>query len=102
MIGERWRDRRGGIGDAEKGRSGGRWRIRGAQKGAVRMEITVNGEKVSCERGVTLESLMEALGYEKKKIAVEVNGEIVPKADYERCILGEADKLEVVTFVGGG
>lgn len=66
------------------------------------MEILVNGEKTSCEAGITLETMVEMLGYEKRKIAVEVNGEIVPKAEYEGCILGEADKLEIVTFVGGG
>lgn len=66
------------------------------------MEIFVNGEKTSCEAGITLETLVETLGYEKQKIAVEVNGEIVPKAEYQGCILGEGDKLEVVTFVGGG
>ncbi len=66
------------------------------------MEIYVNGEETSCEQGTTLETLVAELGYEKAKIAVEVNGEIVPKAEYEGCVLGEADKLEVVTFVGGG
>lgn len=66
------------------------------------MEISVNGEKTSCAPGITLEALVETLGYEKKKIAVEVNGEIIPKAQYGTCVLGEADKLEVVTFVGGG
>lgn len=66
------------------------------------MDIYVNGERTSCEQGITLETLVGKLGYEKGKIAVEVNGEIVPKAEYEGCVLGEADKLEVVTFVGGG
>ncbi len=66
------------------------------------MIIYVNGEETSCDQGITLEALVEELGYEKVKIAVEVNGDIVPKAEYEGCVLGEADKLEVVTFVGGG
>ena len=66
------------------------------------MEIIVNGERTSCEEGITLEKLVEKLGYQKGRIAVEVNGEIVPKAEYEGCVLGESDKLEVVTFVGGG
>lgn len=66
------------------------------------MLLFVNGEQTSCEEGITLENLIGELGYEKAKIAVEVNGEIVPKAEYEGCVLGEADKLEVVTFVGGG
>lgn len=72
------------------------------EKGSGMMEIFVNGEKTSCEQGITLEALVAELGYEKAKIAVEVNGDIVPKAEYEGCVLGEADRLEVVTFVGGG
>ena len=49
-----------------------------------------------------MENLVQELSYEKNKIACEVNGEIVPKAEYAECKLGPADKLEIVTFVGGG
>lgn len=66
------------------------------------MEIIVNGDKVHCEEGITLEQLIENLGYQKNRIAVEVNGEIVVKDRYEACTLGPADRLEIVTFVGGG
>lgn len=66
------------------------------------MEIYVNGEKTSCDPGTTLETLVEQLGYVKDRIAVEVNGDIVPKSEYSGRILGVSDKLEVVTFVGGG
>ena len=72
------------------------------QKGRAVMEIYVNGEKTSCEPGTTLEILVENLGYVKDRIAVEVNGDIVPKAEYSSRVLGASDKLEVVTFVGGG
>ena len=66
------------------------------------MEIMVNGEMISCKEDITLENLVQELSYEKNKIACEVNGEIVPKAEYAECKLGPADKLEIVTFVGGG
>lgn len=66
------------------------------------MEIMVNGEKKTCLENSTLKQVLLELGYEIPKIAVEVNGEIVPKAEYENCTLGPADTLEVVTFVGGG
>ncbi|MDD7404184.1 MAG: sulfur carrier protein ThiS [Butyribacter sp.] len=66
------------------------------------MNITVNGEEKVCEEGISLEMWVLQNGYDKKKIAVERNGNIVPKAEYENCLLGPADKLEVVTFVGGG
>lgn len=66
------------------------------------MEIFVNGEKRSCSEKQTLEAFLADEKYDKAKIAVELNGEIIPKAAYAECILGPADKLEVVTFVGGG
>ncbi len=66
------------------------------------MEIIVNGDKVHCEENITLEQLIDNLGYKKKQIAVEVNGQIVVKDKYESCVLGPADCLEIVTFVGGG
>lgn len=66
------------------------------------MEIIVNGDKVHCEEGITLEQLIENLHYQKSRIAVEVNGEIIVKDKYGSCTLGPADRLEIVTFVGGG
>ena len=66
------------------------------------MEIIVNGETAVCEEGISLEAWILQAGYDKSRIAVERNGEIVPKAEYSQCILGPADKLEIVTFVGGG
>ena len=66
------------------------------------MEILVNGETVTTKEGITLDEFIRSQGYEKNRIAAEVNGEIVTKASYAECKLGPADKLEIVTFVGGG
>ena len=66
------------------------------------MEIMVTGERISCKEGINLERLVQDLGYQKNRIACEVNGEIIVKDEYENCTLGPADTLEVVTFVGGG
>ena len=41
-------------------------------------------------------------GYQKNRIAVECNGEILPKVEYEQKILQDGDVLEIVSFVGGG
>lgn len=46
--------------------------------------------------------LLTDLHYDRTKIAIEKNGEIIPKSQYETNILKEHDVLEVVTFVGGG
>lgn len=64
--------------------------------------MTINGENTNWYEGMTVEDLITAVGYEKNRIAVECNGEIVPKADYTTVTLKEKDKLEVVSFVGGG
>lgn len=66
------------------------------------MEITVNGERVSCEAGITLESLIVQRGHDKRQIAVEWNEKIVPKEEYGTSVIKENDVIEVVTFMGGG
>lgn len=66
------------------------------------MKITVNGEERDCREGQSLSSWLSEQNYDIRKIAVEVNERIVPKAEYEGYVLAEHDMLEVVTFVGGG
>ena len=64
------------------------------------MTVTVNGETKTGYANV-LEQLTQ-MGFDPKRVAVEKNGEIVPRAQYEATPLAEGDKLEVVRFVGGG
>ena len=52
--------------------------------------------------GKTLAEYLAATSYDSKRVAVERNGEIVPKAAYEVTVLEEEDALEIVSFVGGG
>ena len=52
--------------------------------------------------GKTLADYLASTNYDSKRIAVEKNGEIVPKAKYAETFLAEGDALEVVSFVGGG
>lgn len=63
--------------------------------------VTVNGTPQE-GAGQTLAQLLAAAGYETGRIAVERNGEIVPKAQYGHTVLEEGDTLEIVRFVGGG
>lgn len=51
---------------------------------------------------MTVADLLKRQGLEKGRVAVERNGEIVPRANYAQTPLTEEDKLEVVGFVGGG
>jgi len=64
--------------------------------------MTVNGEQVVLKDGITLETFIAESGYDIKKTAVELNREIVPKSRYAETVLCDSDRLEVVTFVGGG
>ena len=63
--------------------------------------IKVNGENFDF-KDITLKELLFKLQYDSSKVAVELNEEIVSKNDYEKVIIKENDKLEVVSFVGGG
>ena len=63
--------------------------------------VTVNGTALDIA-GQPLEGYLTGEGYDKKRIAVELNGEIVPKAQYDALLLEDGDTLEVVRFVGGG
>ena len=64
--------------------------------------IRVNGVEEPWKEGLTVQGYLEQNGYRTNRIAVERNGEIVPKADYDRTLLSDGDSLEVVSFVGGG
>lgn len=63
--------------------------------------VTINGEALDAA-GKTLAAYLSEAGYEQNRIAVERNGEIVPKARYGETLLREGDRVEVVRFVGGG
>lgn len=62
--------------------------------------ITVNGEKLDFSGTVT--ELLDVLNYNGKRVAVELNENIVPKAEYDSTMISDGDKLEIVRFVGGG
>ena len=64
--------------------------------------MVINGEKKSYPGGRFLSQLLQEEGFREERVAVERNGEIVPKTAYGDTFVGEADKLEVVSFVGGG
>lgn len=64
--------------------------------------ITVNGNKITDADNLKLSDFLHREGYNTTLIAVECNGEIIPKASYEEKKLEDGDHLEVVSFVGGG
>ena len=66
------------------------------------MFITVNGKKKELITALTVAEYLEENGYVTSQIAVELNEEILPKADYSTVKLQENDVMEVVSFMGGG
>lgn len=64
--------------------------------------ITVNGKELSISTPLALSEYLASKQYETSKIAVELNGTIIPKSNYHATILHDGDHLEVVSFVGGG
>ncbi len=64
--------------------------------------MTINGEEKTLAGNLLLSELLQQEGFKIERVAVELNGEIVPKAAYGSVFLSEADQLEVVSFVGGG
>ena len=66
------------------------------------MKIIVNGEDKQVAEGYTAEQLVEAMGLTGKRVAMEVNLEIVPRSAYPEFTFNDDDKIEIVHAVGGG
>ena len=62
----------------------------------------INGEEKALARPITLSELLTQLGYRAVFVAVELNGTIIKQADFGSTTITDADKLEIVSFVGGG
>ncbi|MBO5071391.1 MAG: sulfur carrier protein ThiS [Eubacterium sp.] len=64
--------------------------------------VTINGEKrVDCE-GLSVTEMLKREGYETSRIAIEINGVIISKKEFNETLLHSGDSIEVVSFVGGG
>jgi len=64
--------------------------------------VTINGEPRSFDHALHFEALVGHLGLTGKRIAVERNGEIVPRSQFAARELADGDRLEIVVAVGGG
>lgn len=66
------------------------------------MEIILNGETKTLTAGMNVEQLLEAQGLAGKRVAVELNEEILPRSEHAARQLCENDRVEIVHAVGGG
>lgn len=64
--------------------------------------IELNGKPVATPAETTLGALLDGRDIERRMVAVEYNGEIIPRYEYDNTILRDGDRLEVVQMVGGG
>ena len=64
--------------------------------------ITVNGKQIQLTAEMSVADYLEQNNYQVNRIAVEMNEDILPKYSYSETMLKDGDRLEVVTFVGGG
>ena len=63
--------------------------------------VTINGQKVDAANK-SIAQYLETTDFDTRRIAVELNNEIVPKSQYNQTVLKDGDSVEVVSFVGGG
>ena len=66
------------------------------------MEISLNGRTEAVAEGITVAELIRQKLPQVQRLAVEVNLEIVPRNEHERCVLSAGDRVEIVRAIGGG
>ena len=66
------------------------------------MTLYINGQAREVAEGLSVLGLVQELGFKADRLAIELNREIVPRAQWEATQLKDSDKLEIVHFVGGG
>ena len=64
--------------------------------------VAVNGEMQEFDAPMTVAELMQRLGVEPKKVAIEKNLAIVPRSEHGHAMVDEGDRIEIVEFIGGG
>jgi sulfur carrier protein len=66
------------------------------------MQIILNGHPHDCGDGTTVTQLLHEAGYAGRRVAVEINHEIVPRSTHDGHALREGDQVEIVHAIGGG
>ncbi|TJZ72050.1 sulfur carrier protein ThiS [Chitiniphilus eburneus] len=66
------------------------------------IQLSINGNTQAFAAPLTVSSLVDQLGFAGKRLAVELNGEIVPRSSHADTQLADGDTLEIVVAVGGG
>lgn len=66
------------------------------------MQITLNGQPHECQPATTVAALLAETGHGERRVAVEINREIVPRSRHAQHVLQDGDRVEIVQAIGGG
>jgi len=66
------------------------------------MTIVLNGDKQQVNDNTSISQLLKSLNLENRRLAVEINQQIIPRSDFDQHILNELDRVEIVQAIGGG
>ena len=66
------------------------------------MDIVLNGDRYKLEEGATVGALVEYLALKGRRLAVEVNEEVIPRSQHSGHLLTQGDRVEIVHAIGGG
>jgi len=66
------------------------------------INVTINGKTESIAAGISLQSLLKLFGIQSERVAIEYNREIIDRNQFDALQMKEGDRLEIITFVGGG
>jgi sulfur carrier protein len=66
------------------------------------ISLSINGQPAELPQAMTVAALLESRGLAGKRVAVEKNGEIVPKSQHSQVAVAAGDRIEIVVAVGGG
>lgn len=71
-------------------------------RGKGGLEVIVNGKMMDFDEGIAILDLLKKLNLSKEKVVVELNYNIIAKEQFTEILLNKEDKVEIVSFVGGG
>jgi sulfur carrier protein len=66
------------------------------------ISVFINGRPEELPSGITVATLLERLDLAGKPLAVEINGEVIPREEHPQRVVAPGDRIEIVTLVGGG
>jgi len=68
----------------------------------TKMKIFLNGKQIDVDNNLTAQQLLSEMDYEHKRIALEINGDVIPRSEYSNKIIVAQDQVEIIIAVGGG